>query len=195
MKFLVHSLSSVTIRSFIGDEICSLYRLVRLVQEMARLFQSFADGSALEGITMKAAMLMPIQKTSFKSRSREDARVLGRQLLSWKRGDLESLLKEYRSIQEHLNSTIHHSADSFGKFACRFAKLMMEGKLRAATRLIEENADDFPLSLNTSVTVSGVTSTVWDILWRNILLVICQVPLHCCLYLFFLSLLFTQSYL
>ena len=41
---------------------------------------------------------------------------------------------------------------------------MMEGKLRAATRLIEDNADNFPLSLNASVTISGVTSTVRDIL-------------------------------
>ena len=41
---------------------------------------------------------------------------------------------------------------------------MMEGKLRAATRLIDDNADNFPLSLDASVTVSGVTSTVKDIL-------------------------------
>jgi len=113
------------------------------MQEMARLFQSFADGSALEGIALKAVMLMPIfllQKTNFKSRSRDDARVLG---MSWKKGDLESLLEECRSIQQHLVSTVHHSADTFGRFARRFARLMMEGKLRAATRLIEDNADSF----------------------------------------------------
>ena len=50
----------------------------QFVQDMA---QSFADdGSALEGIALKAVMLMPIlllQKTNFKSRSRDDARVLG----------------------------------------------------------------------------------------------------------------------
>jgi len=102
----------------------------QFVQEMVRLFQSFADGSALEGIALKAVMLMPIlllQKTNFKSRSRDDARVLGRRLLSWKKGDLESLLEECRSIQQHLISTVHHSADTSGRFACRFARLMMEG--------------------------------------------------------------------
>ena len=139
----------------------------RFVQELARLFQSFADGSALEGIALKAAMLMPIlllQKTSFKSRSRDDGRVLGRRLISWQQGDLESLLQEGRSIQHHLTSAVSHSVNTSGQFARRFAKLMMEGKLRAATRLIEDNADSFPLSLKTSVTVSGVTSTVGEIL-------------------------------
>ena len=31
----------------------------QFVQELAPLFQPFADGSALEGIALKAAMLMP----------------------------------------------------------------------------------------------------------------------------------------
>jgi len=93
----------------------------RFVQELARLFQSFADGSALEGIALKAAMLMPIlllQKTSFKSRSRDDGRVLGRRLISWQQGDLESLLQEGRSIQHHLTS-VSHSVNTSGQFARR----------------------------------------------------------------------------
>jgi len=79
-------------------------------------------------------------------------------------GDLDSLLHECRSIQHHLPSTALNSAPSSGQIACRFAKLMMEGKLWAATRLIYDNADSFPLSLNVSVTISGVTSIVKDIL-------------------------------
>ena len=137
------------------------------VRELAGLFQSFADCSALEGFALKAAMLMPIlllQKTHFKSRSREDARVLERHLKFWHKGDLDSLLQECRAIQHRLPSTVSHSVPSSGKFARRFSKLMMEGKLRAATRLIEDNADNLPLSLDASVTISGVTSTVRDIL-------------------------------
>jgi len=41
----------------------------QFVRELARLFQSFTDCSALEGFALKAAMLMPIlllQKTHFK---------------------------------------------------------------------------------------------------------------------------------
>lgn len=74
-----------------------------------------------------------------------------------------SLLQECSSIQHHLSSTVPLSANLSSQFACRFAKLVMEGTLRAATHLIEDNVDSFPLSLKTSVIVSGVTSTVRDI--------------------------------
>ena len=41
---------------------------------------------------------------------------------------------------------------------------MMQGKLRAASRLINDNADSFPLSLDATVTISGKESTVKEIL-------------------------------
>ena len=81
----------------------------RLVQELSRLFQSYSDCSALEGIAFKAAMLMPIlllQKPHFKSRSKEDARELERCLRCWLEGDLDSLLLECRSIQSHLPTRV-----------------------------------------------------------------------------------------
>jgi len=111
----------------------------QFVQELARLFQSFTDCSTLEGFALKAAMLMPIlllQKIHFKSRSKEDARVLEGHLKCWKKDDLDSFLHEYRNIQHHLPSTVSHSVPSSGQFPGRFAKLMMEGKLCAATHLI-----------------------------------------------------------
>ena len=56
---------------------------------------------------------------------------------------------------------------------------MMEGKLRAATRLIEDNADNFPLSLDASVTISGVTSIIIIIIIiteQSVLLVCSDLP-------------------
>ena len=97
------------------------------VQELARLFQSFADCSALEEVAMKAAMLMPIlllQKPHFKSWSRDDARVLERR---WLVGDLDALLLECCSIQHHLPS-LAPTVPSSGQLTRRFAKLMMECK-------------------------------------------------------------------
>ena len=139
----------------------------RFVHELARLFQSFADGSALEGVALKAAMLLPIlllQKPHFKSRSREDARVLERRLSCWQVGDLDSLLQECCSIQQHLSSSTVSTAPFSGQMARRFAKLMMEGKLRAASRLIEDNAECFPLALNSRVSIAGTESSVKDVL-------------------------------
>ena len=57
-------------------------------------------------------------------------------------------------MQHHHPSCLDPSS---GQFARYFAKLMMEGKLRAASHLIDDNTDNFPLSLDASVTVSGVT--------------------------------------
>ena len=79
----------------------------QFVHELARLFQSFANGLALEGVALKAAMLLPIlplQKPHFKSRPREDARVLERHLRCWQVEDLDNLLQECHSIQQHLPS-------------------------------------------------------------------------------------------
>jgi len=140
----------------------------QFVWELARLFQHFADCSALEGCALKAAMLMPIlslQRTQFKSRSKEDAWVLEKCLKCWQKGDLDSLLQECRSIQHHLPSA--KSFPSSGQFAHCFAKSMMEGKLHGATCLIDYNIDNFPLSLDASVAIAGITSTVKDILLQK----------------------------
>ena len=48
--------------------------------------------------------------------------------------------------------------------ACRFAKLMMEGKLRAAPCLTGDNAESFPLALNSRVSVVGAKLFVRDVL-------------------------------
>ena len=126
----------------------------------------FVINPSCERPLLKVAMLMPIlllQKPHFKSRSRDDARVLERHLRSWLTGDLDALLLECCSIQHHLPS-LTPTVPSSGQLARRFAKLMMEGKLRAATRLIDTNAESFPLSLSTMVSVSGVDRSVKDIL-------------------------------
>ena len=47
---------------------------------------------------------------------------------------------------------------------CHFAKLMMEGKLKAASHLIGDNAENFPLALNSDVFVVGAESSVRDVL-------------------------------
>ena len=84
--------------------------------------------------------ILLLQKTHFKSRSKEDTQVLERYLKCWKKGDLDSLLQKYHLIQHHLPPTVSCSVHSSGQFACCFAKLMKEGKLHAATHLIGDNA-------------------------------------------------------
>ena len=72
------------------------------VSELAWLFQSYAEGSALECIALTAAMILPpllLQKPCPKSKAREHSKCLEQRLKIWKAGDILSLLVEGRTIQ------------------------------------------------------------------------------------------------
>ena len=76
------------------------------VSELARLFRSFAEGTALESVALKACTLMPIlllQKPARKSKPKDHTMCLERRLCSWKEGDFEDLLREGRTIQQHIS--------------------------------------------------------------------------------------------
>jgi len=64
---------------------------------------------------------------------------LDRRLKQWMDGDIEGLLGEGRTIQHRLNSHHNQSQQSPEHTARVFAKLMMEGKVRAALRVISED--------------------------------------------------------
>ena len=66
---------------------------VALVHELSRLFQAYAESSALEGVALKAAMILPallLQKPHARSRTKEHTKHLERRLNLWKDGDLVS---------------------------------------------------------------------------------------------------------
>ena len=73
-----------------------------LVRELARMFQAYADGSALEGIALQAAMVMPallLQKPHPKSNAKEHFQHLERHLQLCLEGNIHSLMDEGRAIQ------------------------------------------------------------------------------------------------
>ena len=72
------------------------------VLELAHLFRSYANATALESVALKAAMIMPhllLQKPSSTSKAKDHCDHLSRRLQAWKRGDLDGLLREGRVIQ------------------------------------------------------------------------------------------------
>ena len=105
-----------------------------VVKELTRLFNSFANASALESVALKAAVVLPsllLQRTHAKSKAKEDVVHLERRLTLWLKGDLNTLLVEGRAIQHLLSRkrTITRTRSaSMGEKARIFAKLMMEGK-------------------------------------------------------------------
>ena len=79
---------------------------------------------------------------------------------------MNTLFVECCSIQSHLPSHVS-TAPTSGQVARCFADFIIQGKLRAASHLIEDNADSFPLSLDATVTISGQEASVKDALLKK----------------------------
>ena len=106
------------------------------VREVSRMFRAFADSSALESVAMKAVMVMPallLQKPHPRSKARDHVVHLERRLQLWLDGRLDELLKEGRTIQRQLLRNPPKQQEDTARV---FAKLMMEGKVWAALRIV-----------------------------------------------------------
>ena len=90
----------------------------------------------------------------------------------WHRGDIDSLVKEDKCIQDHLQSTIHSRPKSTS-VARKFEQLMKLGKVTVALKLLSTDAKGvLPLNLKTPCgqdDVDAVWKSVRDILAENIL--------------------------
>ena len=132
-------------------------------------------------------MIMPsllLQKPSFKSTSKQHSECLARRMELWGSGDFDSLVKEARTIQSTLLASKKSKTPE--QMAKTFAKLMMEGKVNAALRLLDEESsgdvlplsdavlDDLqakhppPVPLNPSVMIDGEIPFVDPVLFANI---------------------------
>ena len=141
-----------------------------LVRELARMFQAYADGSALEGIVLQAAMVMPallLQKPHPKSKAKEHTQHLERRLQLWLEGNIDSLMDEGRTIQLQFTRSHSTKEKSAQQTARTFAKLMMEGKVRAALRLIAEDNGGGPLHLDSLSGSNTTLETVREVLLRK----------------------------
>ena len=80
---------------------------------------------------------------------KEQTRCMKRQLTMWCNGDIRDLLEEGRIIQRRLKQC--GRCQGQGKKKRRsfiFAKLMIEGKVKSALRLLSESLEAGPLCLN-----------------------------------------------
>ena len=139
----------------------------KFIGELVKLYDAFASESSYESFAIKTAMTMPallLQKPHSKSKSHEHISCLIRRMELWKRGDITELLKEGKLIQTHLRSSFgSHPNDDDEKLARTFSKLMMEGRVRAALRLLSMNNRTGLLSLDEIVS-DNPRKTVRDVL-------------------------------
>ncbi len=119
------------------------------VRETTRLLRAFTNASAMEVVALKAVMLMPsllLQRPAPNSKSAENAKCLERRLAAWKNGELDSLVREARTIQQYL---LHRSPNYHtNSTAHAFAKLMTNGKVNGALRLLSDEHGGGPLPLD-----------------------------------------------
>ena len=123
------------------------------------------ESVALKAITVLQVLLL--QKPSRSSKSSDHITHLKRRLDLWQNGDIQSLSKEGRCIQNHLHKTRGSSEDEV--ISRTFGKLMMEGKVQGALRYLSRKTTGGVLKLDelipvtTSTGDTGLRST-YDIL-------------------------------
>ena len=137
------------------------------VRELTRLFRAYASGSPLESIALYATMIMPallLQKPHAKSKSADHSKHLERRLQLWSDGNFESLLDEGRTIQRQFALDSHNRSKIDQNLSKKFANHMMEGRVKAALRLISQDNFRGTLSLDSTIN-SENPQTVRDILY------------------------------
>ena len=141
---------------------------IAYIKETSRLIRAYADSSALEAVALKAAMVMPhllLQKSHRTSKTKDHIAQLHRRLKTWTEGDINQLLLEGRTIQKQLPQGITKNHKAEEQTSRTFAKLMTEGKVKAALRLITNQEKGGTLPLDGEIQVDkSTTKTVRDIL-------------------------------
>ena len=92
----------------------------------------------MQHTALKAAFVLlavGLQKTSKKSKAKYHQECLARRLVLWKEGEIDTLLRDRRLIQRHLDRS--RKADPPNK-AKIFAKRVMEGQIHSALGYLSE---------------------------------------------------------
>ena len=128
------------------------------VAEMTRLVQSFANATSMEGIALKALVILQVlilQKPHARSKSRDHVQCVQRRLELWKMAIFEELLREGRTLQHRLETNLRNvSEDQLSKV---FSHLVIQGKINAALRYLSDNTKGGVLSLNAVIDDQGAT--------------------------------------
>ena len=126
----------------------------RYIRELTRLIKKWiANHDSLFEFSFKMAMCMPailLQKPGRKSTAKQHTEYLKKRLDLWEAGKFNELLTEARYIQKKMQNNKKY--DTPEHIAKTFAKLMLQGKVNAALKLLNKAANlgiaDFKLGSN-----------------------------------------------
>jgi len=123
------------------------------IKELARLYQAFADDSAISSVALLAcSVIQPLllQKPHQQSRAKDHSIHLLRRLDLWSKGSFDALLQEGRCIQDHLRRSLPSRRKPDDKSRL-FDHLMSEGKVSMAIRLLSADSKGGVLSLDSMI--------------------------------------------
>ena len=124
----------------------------RFINELCFCLHQFNTSSDLNSIALKTFFILPallLQKPTAKSKAKEHTVSLNRRLDMWKNSEFDKLLKEVQYIQHKFKSSKKQkSPEDVGRI---FAKLIMEGKLSAAIKLLDNEGSNGVLKLTEEV--------------------------------------------
>ena len=121
----------------------------------------------------KAAMVMPILlllKPHAQSRTWDHVQSLKRQMILWEMGNIDTLVQKCRMIQGQLRTGQSYGNSNDNKQCTThvFVRLMLQGKVKAALRVLDTQGKSGVLPLNRTVPSSGAQpgaqQTIHDIL-------------------------------
>ena len=111
-----------------------------LIKELTRLIYLFANSTSWQRVSLSLVhIFLPImlQKPSKKSKAKDHVKYLTSRLEKWSKGQLNDLMDECREIQKRIvNKSQAWKAESKEK---AFVRLMLEGKLRQASKFIKND--------------------------------------------------------
>ena len=109
------------------------------IDQLTTHITDWNNAAQMQHIALKAAIVLlatALQKPSMKSKAKIHQECLAKRLALWKEGEIDSLLREGRSIQKRLVKTKRTEPPNKAKI---FAKLVMEGQINSALRYLSEN--------------------------------------------------------
>ena len=109
------------------------------------------DDIEFKDIALKVLMVMPallLQKPTFKSTAKEHSQCLSRRLTQWELGEFDALLSEAGTVQVKLPTNLKGLDEE--RSAKTFAKLVLEGKINAAMKLLDQQSSGGVLPLSQS---------------------------------------------
>ena len=112
------------------------------IKLMSEWLDSYTNATTFQGIALKVVNILPnlqLQKPSANSKTKDHTKALEQRLQKWNDGKIIELLRDCQAIQKKLHQGKKQSADDVSRI---FSKLVFEGKIGAALKFLDENAEN-----------------------------------------------------